>query len=123
MNGILSNMRGQIQKFLPNLHAWSIRHGILALALISLSACSHHLRMQSPDTAAGSRYTCSPGAQCTPATEDVPAELNKRGTQFVALPKQCQGHIHQIVIQDADSDNPKIDVTCAPIEEPIQPME
>ena len=62
------------------------------------------------------------GAQCQPATEDVPSDLNPHGTSFVKLPRQCQGRVHQIVILDADSDDPKVDVTCAPIEEPIQEM-
>ncbi len=93
------------------------------VTLLLCAACSHHVRLQSPDTAPGSRYACKVNAECKPATEDVPSELNPRGTSFVTLPRECRGHIHQIVILDADSDEPKVDVTCAPIEEPIQDMQ
>jgi hypothetical protein len=87
-------------------------------------SCSHHVRMQSPDTAPGARYTCNKQSkECTPATTDVPAELNQSGTTFVNLPRQCQGRINQIVVLDADTSNPQVDVTCAPAEEPIQEME
>ena len=97
--------------------------GIVTVGLLLSSACSHHVYLQVPDTSPGARYTCRGTGECKPATTDVPSDLNRRGTVFVNLPRQCQGHIQRIVILDADSDEPVVDVTCAPIEEPIQPMQ
>lgn len=84
--------------------------------------CARHLRLESPDTSAGARYTCT-SRSCEPATTDVPSKLNPSGTTFVVLPRQCLGRIHRIVVFDADSDQPKLDVTCAPDDEPIGEME
>jgi hypothetical protein len=87
-----------------------------------LGACGHrHVSIENPATTPGSRYTCKSMDSCTPATVDVPARLNQSGTTFVALPRQCAGRIHKIVILNADSSTPEIDVTCAPIEAPAEP--
>jgi hypothetical protein len=89
------------------------------------TACSgSHVRLVAPDTTAGPRYSCAPGEGqiCQPATTDVPEELNRSGTVFVILPRQCKGKIHQIVIIDAGSSKPKVDATCAPQEEPLDEM-
>jgi hypothetical protein len=75
--------------------------------------------LENPATTPGSRYTCQTLDQCTPATEENPARLNQSGTTFVALPRQCAGRIHKIVILNADSSQPEVDVTCAPVEEPV----
>jgi hypothetical protein len=97
-----------------------------AFALIAAaSACGGHpMRLVSPDTTAGPRYTCEPGAGriCQPATSDVPEELNRSGTVFVILPRECKGRVHQLVIIDAGSSEPKVDATCAPEEAPLDEM-
>lgn len=92
---------------------------------VLLGACAgHHVRLVSPDTTAGPRYTCEPGAAgvCQPAAADVPAELNPSGTLFVILPRQCKGKIHQIVVIDAGSSKPRVEATCAPEEAPLEDM-
>ncbi len=104
---------------MTTLKFWTFANATIALAC----ACSHHVRLQAPDTSPGARYSCDKKSDhCQPATQDVPSDLNPHGVSFVKLPRQCQGHIHQIVILDADSDDPKVDVTCAPIEQPIEEM-
>jgi hypothetical protein len=97
---------------------------VAALSVLAalLGACGgRQVRLVSPDTTAGARYTCAPGegGVCQPATVDVPEELNPSGTIFVILPRECQGRIHQIVVIDAGSSTPKVDATCAPQEEPL----
>ncbi len=101
--------------------------GHLPLLLLAalVSACGgRHLRLVAPDTTAGPRYTCERGAAgvCQAAVVDVPEELNQSGTVFVILPRQCQGRVHQIVVLDAESSTPRVDVTCAPREEPLEEM-
>jgi hypothetical protein len=97
---------------------------LIVLALL-LDACGgQHLRLVSPDSTAGPRYTCEPGEGrvCQPAAVDVPEELNPSGTLFVILPRQCQGRIHQIVVLDAGSSSPRVEATCAPQEDPLEEM-
>lgn len=94
-------------------------------ALVALLGCGgSHLRLVTPDTTAGPRYSCDAGEGqvCQPASEDVPEESNLRGTAFVILPRECRGRIHQIVVIDADSDAPKVVATCAPDEQPVEEM-
>lgn len=101
------------------------RHGVSLALVVAAAACGgRHVRLVSPDTTAGPRYTCEPGegGVCQPAVVDVPAELNPSGTVFVILPRQCQGKIHQIVVLDADSSKPRVEATCAPREEPLEEM-
>jgi len=70
-----------------------------------------------PDTTAASSYTCHVEEEaCAPATSDVPADANRAHTAFVRLPKKCGGRIHQIVIHDAGTKHPTVEVTCAPAE-------
>jgi hypothetical protein len=94
---------------------------MLGLVAASASAgCARHVRLEMPNTTPGSRYTCKVSKvsrQCTPATVDNPALLNQSGTAFVILPRQCAGRIHRIVVLDAGSSNPEVDVTCAPAED------
>lgn len=98
------------------------RASLVTLAL-ALAACSHHVRMEVPQTSPGARYTCEPGKACVPAATDVPSDLNPSNTAFVTLPAECKGHINRIVVLEADSSKPKLDVTCAPLEEPVQEMQ
>jgi hypothetical protein len=90
-----------------------------------LTGCpSRHVRLVNRATTPGARYTCGAAGECKPATVNVPSELNQSGTTFVVLPRQCSGRIHQIVVLEAQSGKPEIDVTCAPLEEPIaKPLE
>jgi hypothetical protein len=98
---------------------------LLILWIGLLTGCTgRHVRMISPATSPGARYTCAPAGECKPATVDVPSRLNPSGTKFVVLPRQCAGRIHQIVILNAQSSTPEVDVTCAPLEEPVaRPLE
>jgi hypothetical protein len=65
---------------------------------------------------------CDGAGQCQPATTDVPSERNPSGMTIINLPRECAGKIHQILILDAGSSEPRVDVTCAPAEEPIGTM-
>lgn len=87
------------------------------------SGCARHLRLQVPHTSAGARYVCAPQAPCQPATTDIPEERNRSGTAYVILPEQCAGALHEVVVFDADTSEPSVDVTCAPLEEPIEEMQ
>jgi hypothetical protein len=78
--------------------------------------------MAMPQTETGPRYVCRGEGKCSPATTDVPSDLNPSGTTYVTLPEQCKGRIHQIVVLDADSSEPKVDVTCAAPDDPIEEM-
>ena len=89
---------------------------ITAVCLVGLGACAHHVRLAAPETSPGARYTCKPEVGCEPATTDVPSDRNRSGTTFVVLPRECRGSFNEIVIQDADSGEPTVDVTCAPPE-------
>jgi hypothetical protein len=100
----------------------------LALLLSLGSGCSRNVKMAIPNTAPGPRYTCGPvdsggKSTCKPAATDVPADLNKPRTAFVIMPEQCDGRINQIVVLDAGSSDFVVDVTCAPPEKGIQPMD
>ena len=94
-----------------------------SLALSWAFGCSaHHVRLTTPDTDPGARYVCLGEGPCQPADVDVPSERNRSGTKSITLPRECAGKIHQILVIDADSSEPKVDVTCAPQEEPIDEM-
>jgi hypothetical protein len=95
--------------------------GLVLLAL-SLGACAHHVRLTSPDTDPGARYICDGAGQCRPATTDVPSERNPSGMTIITLPRECGGKVHQILILDAGSSEPEVDVTCAPPEESVGTM-
>ena len=93
--------------------------GVLAAGSL---ACTHHVRLTSPDTDPGARYVCSESGECRPADNDVPEDDNPSGTTPITLPRQCGGKIHQILIVDAGSSKPEVRVTCAPAEEPAGTM-
>lgn len=88
-----------------------------------LAACSHHVKLVTPDSSPASAYECGVETQCQPASILDDARLNQHGTAFVALPKECRGHFQQIVILDADSSHPTVVATCA-VPEPtgVPPM-
>jgi hypothetical protein len=94
----------------------------LLLVLVA-EGCARHVRLTTPDTDPGARYVCRGEGVCQPADVDVPSERNPSGTTFITLPRQCAGKIHQILVIDAGSSEPKVDVTCAPAEEPIDTMD
>ena len=50
------------------------------------------------------------------------SDLNRDRTAQFILPSQCAGRIHKIVILDADSSAPRVDVTCAPAESGLEEM-
>ena len=110
----------------PGRRSRLVARGVTLLLVATLSsACGgHHVRLVAPDTTAGSRYSCEPGdgKVCTPATTDVPSDLNERNTAFVILPRECKGRFQQIVVIDAGSSEPKVDATCAPEEAPVEEM-
>jgi len=95
---------------------------LLALVAAGSLACSHHLRLTSPDTDPGARYVCSGSGECRPRGSDVPADDNPSGTTSITLPRECAGKIHQILIIDAGSSEPEVRVTCGPPEEPVGTM-
>jgi len=102
------------------------RPALAASVLLLASACSHQVQLKFPETekAAGPGYVCSATthseAKCTDATEIDPSQQNQSGTAFVILPPQCEGHFHQLTIEDADSSEPKVHVLCATQENVLQ---
>ena len=90
---------------------------LLSLAFSAAGCVAHNLRFVAPDTTPSSRYDCGVDqSECTPATHDVPEEATQSGTQFIRLPRQCQGRFNQVLVLDADSSSPRVTVTCAPSE-------
>ena len=102
--------------------SFPLRPAAAIVCLVALGCGSHQVRLMTPHTSPGPRYVCQGEGECQPATTDVPADLNPSGTAFVTLPRECAGRIHQIVIFEAGSSKPKVDVTCAPPEDPIGTM-
>lgn len=92
---------------------------IAALAALTVSACSHDIRLAFPNAAAQSNeFTCSVSdgpVQCTAGGEHNPADDNRDGTVTVILPPLC-ARVHQITIHDAGSATPTAHVLCAPPE-------
>src|SRR5262245_3990851 len=89
-------------------------------AVLGCAASGQPLRLAVPDTTPAQRYTCRAGAECQPASEDVPE--NPAGTLFFVLPRECQGRVHQIFVRDAGSSQAELTVTCAPAEAPLGEM-
>lgn len=90
-------------------------------SLCSLCGCfGRHLRLRVPATSPAARYVCTADKECEPASEVNPAALNREGTTFITLAAQCEGSIHEIIILEADSNEPTVDVTCAPREEALK---
>jgi hypothetical protein len=99
-----------------------IRFTLGVLFVVAAEGCARHVRLTTPATDPGARYVCRGEGECQPADVDVPSERNPSGTTAITLPRQCAGKIHQILVIDAGSSEPKVDVTCAPAEEPIETM-
>jgi hypothetical protein len=95
---------------------------VLGVVTAGSLACTHHVRLTSPDTDPGARYVCNQSGVCRPADSDVPSDDNPSGTASITLPRECGGKVHQILIVDAGSDNPEVRVTCAPAEDPTGTM-
>jgi len=86
----------------------------IAVCGLALVGCgSQQLRLTSPDTAAGVSYTCTAANTCYPASLATPAEGQPDEALPLLMPRECGGRIHEILIRDADSSSPEIDVTCA----------
>jgi hypothetical protein len=95
--------------------------GWLLLAAVS---CTRNVRLVVPHSTPSARYDCSAEKkECLPAAHDVPADADRRGTAFVVLPAQCNGRIHEVLVLDADSSNPRVTVTCAALENAIGEMQ
>ena len=92
----------------------AIRAAYAALGVLALAGCgSQQLRLTSPDTAPGIGYTCTSSNTCYPASVKAPEEGAHDDALPLALPRECHGQIHEILIRNADSSTPEIDVTCA----------
>src|SRR5262245_55366238 len=89
-------------------YAWMIA------CVVGLLGCgSQQLRLTAPDTTAGVGYTCTAANTCYPASLATPAEGEPDEALPLIMPKECNGHVHEILIRDPDSSSPEIDVTCA----------
>jgi hypothetical protein len=84
---------------------------LIALALIGCG--SQQLRLTAPDTAVGIGYTCTSANTCYPASVSSPEEGTQDNAIPMMLPRECNGSFHEIVVRNADSSSPEIDVTCA----------
>jgi hypothetical protein len=86
----------------------------LAACIVALVGCgSQHLRLTAPDTSGSVSYTCTSANTCYPASMAAPVEGQPDEAMPLIMPRECQGQIHEIVIRNADSSEPEIDVTCA----------
>jgi hypothetical protein len=74
---------------------------------------SQQLRLTSPETTGNISYTCTSSNTCYPASMTGQAEGQPDEALRLLMPRECHGHIHEIMIRNADSSSPEIDVTCA----------
>lgn len=87
---------------------------VLLLTSAAFAGCgSQQLRLTSPDTRPGVGYTCTAANTCYPASLAPPVEGQPDEARPLIMPRECEGQIHEILIRDADSSEPEIDVTCA----------
>jgi hypothetical protein len=83
-------------------------------AVLVLFGCgSQQLRLTAPETAPGIGYTCTSANTCYPSSVATPEEGAHDDAVPLTLPRECNGHIHEILIRHPDSSKPEIDVTCA----------
>jgi hypothetical protein len=88
--------------------------GCAALAALTTVGCgSQQLRLTSPETSAGIGYTCTAASGCYPASVATPPEGQEAEAVVLTLPPECKGRVHEIIVREADSSSPEIDVTCA----------
>jgi hypothetical protein len=86
----------------------------MTTCFVLLAGCgSQQLRLTAPETNAGVSYTCTSANTCYPGSLATPAEGQPDEAIPLLMPRECQGRIHEIVIREADSSSPEIDVTCA----------
>ena len=96
----------------------------MAVCIVALAGCgSQQLRLTSPETSAGVSYTCTSANTCYPGSLANPVEGQPDEAIPLLMPRECQGRIHEIVIRDADSSSPEIDVTCATAEPAAAPAQ
>jgi hypothetical protein len=100
-----------MERAMTSLLSWTKLTVFSAVALLGCG--SQQLRLTSPDTAAGIGYTCTSASACYPASVATPAEGQEAEAIVLTLPRECDGRIHEIVVREADSSSPQIDVTCA----------
>jgi hypothetical protein len=85
------------------------------LAVAALSNCAHTtLALVDPtyrDSAVG--YLCK-ASGCQPASSIVPGTDEKVGMVNVVLPEQCQTKFVRLVVHEAGSSDPSVEVWCAP---------
>jgi hypothetical protein len=95
-----------------------------ACAVLWIAGCARHVQLKFPESEIGDAYICykttESTSNCHRADKIDPSDQNRRGTSFVILPTECQGHFNQITIQDANSSNPTVHVICAPLENVVQ---
>jgi hypothetical protein len=91
----------------------SIAACVIALFVAGVGCGSQQLRLTAPETSAGVSYTCTSANTCYPASMAAPVEGQADEAIPLVMPRECQGQIHEIVIREADSSEPEIDVTCA----------
>jgi len=85
----------------------------MAASIVALAGCgSQQLRLTSPDTKAGVRYTCTSADSCYPASTSPATETAADQALLVPMPLECHGRIQEILIREPDSSSPEIDVTC-----------
>jgi hypothetical protein len=84
------------------------------LAVAALGSCKHTVALVDPtyrDSAVG--YVCK-ASGCQPASSIVPGSDESVGMVSVVLPDQCQTKFVRLVVHDAASSDPSVEVWCAP---------
>lgn len=118
-------MRSSTPSSRPSLalrRAHALRPHVLAAVLfapLAVTGCSRHVLLSVPDTTGVQRYVCDKQGVCVIDPTVDPALSNQLHTLRIELPRECQGRFQSILIRDADSGDPRVIATCAPLESDI----
>jgi hypothetical protein len=95
---------------------------ILSIVALAAFACARNIRIVGAEAQAA-KYACDPATlKCQPAGVIDPEMSNPPRLTMIALPPECGGLVHEILILDAGSSKPEVLVTCAPPSQPIEDM-
>jgi hypothetical protein len=92
-----------------------MRRGVvfLALAVMGCGSPFEHVRLDAAgSTSPGSPYLCTVGRGCEPSDMQILSAENLKHTAFINLPAECRGTFPQLIVYDAHSKSPSVDVHC-----------
>jgi hypothetical protein len=98
-----------------------VRWGAAVPVLVLTAGCARNVLLLQPvDSGSTTTWVCS-GTSCQQDTTTNPAQFNQSNTTRVAFPPDCHQLIHAVLIQDAQSSEPKIVIVCAAPEQTTIP--